>query len=195
MATVLSISAEYLTAISSLGMFVVIAASALAAVVQLRHLRASNQLEALLSLERDFRSEEMQRALRYVQREIEEKLSDEKYRDELSKLGFIDAEAHPEITVCNWFNAMGTLVKHQLVSEATFMDLFAKLISYYWRKLTPVIALTRRHRGDSQYHDFEFLSMRAEQWVTLHPHGLFPKGLHRTPLEDPWEVSARSSLH
>lgn len=181
-----SISAEYLTAVAAAGTFVVIAASALAAIVQLRHLRASNQLEALLSLERDFRSEEMQRALCYVQEEITTRLSDEEYRNELSALGFIDARAHPEITVCNWFNAMGTLVKHQLVSEATFMDLFAKLISYYWRNLTPVIALTRRHRGDAQYHDFEFLAIRADQWVKLHPHGLFPRGTPRVALEDPW---------
>ncbi|MDQ6825923.1 MAG: hypothetical protein M3Z14_01820 [Candidatus Eremiobacteraeota bacterium] len=181
------ISAEYLTAIASVGTFIVVGGTAVAALIQLRHLRASNQLDALLSLERDFRSPEMQSALCYVQKEIAARLSEEHYRAELAALGFIDAQAHPEITVCNWFNAIGTLVKNGLVGEATFMDLFGKLISYYWRILVPVIALMRRNRGDAQYHDFEFLAIRADQWVKMHPHGLFPKNMQRALIDDPWK--------
>jgi hypothetical protein len=40
-------SLELLNVLAGLGTFVVIAASAIAAVVQLRHLRASNQLQTL----------------------------------------------------------------------------------------------------------------------------------------------------
>lgn len=182
----MSLSPEWLTAIGTLGSFIVIGGSAVAALIQLRHMRASNQLDALLSLERDFRTPEMQGALHYVQTHIENKLADERYRGELAKRGFIDAKVHPEVTVCNWFNAMGTLVKNGLVSERTFMDLFAKLISYYWRILSPAIAVMRRNRGEAQYHDFEFLAIRADEWLKQHPDGFFPNGVRRTPLRDPW---------
>lgn len=182
----MSVSPEWLTAIGTLGSFIVIGGSAVAALVQLRHMRSSNQLEALLSLERDFRTAEMQGALHYVQTHLENKLAEQRYRNELAERGFIDANLHPEVTVCNWFNEMGTLVKNGLVSEQTFMDLFAKLISYYWRILSPAIAVMRRNRGEAQYHDFEFLAIRAEQWLTQHPDGSFPKGVRRTPLPDPW---------
>lgn len=179
-------SAETVSAWAALGTLLVIGASAIAALVQLRHMRAGNQLEALLSLERDFRNEEIQSALRYLQEGLPEHLEDPGYRAELASLGFVDAKTHPELTVCNWFNEIGTLVKHRLVSEDTFMDLFARLIVFCWRHAAPAVAIMRRSRGDFQYHDFEFLALRAERWLARYPRGIFPISTVRKPLPDPW---------
>ena len=175
-----------LTAIAALGTFVVIGASAVAALIQLRHMRVSNQLEALLSLERDFRSEEIQYALRYVQSELPSQLENPSYRNDLAAIGFIDPRAHPEIVLCNWFSEIGTLLKHGLVTEPTFMDMFGRLIVYYWRHLEPVVAIMRRKRGDAQYHGFEFLAMRAKLWLERYPSGIYPKHAGRAVLRDPW---------
>lgn len=163
----------------------VIGASAIAALVQLRHMRAGNQLQALLSLEQDFRGAELQAALAYIQNELPKRLNEAGYRRELETIGFVDASVHPELTVCNWFNTIGTLVKHRLVSEETFMDLFARLIVYCWKQTAPAVAIMRRSRGAFQYHDFEFLAMRAESWLTQHPRGIFPES-SRSVLDDPW---------
>jgi len=179
-------NAEQLTALGTILNAIVIGATAVAALVQLRHLRASNQLDALLSLERDFRSAEMQAALRYVQDTLPEQLRNPEYRAQLARIGFIDARVHPEVTVCNWFDEMGTLMKHHLVTEATFMDLFGRLIRYYWGALETVVAIMRRSRGDSQYHDFEYLAIRAHTWLQHHPRGLFPRNLARLVPNDPW---------
>jgi len=178
--------AEWFTAFSTFGTVVVIGATAVAALIQLRHLRAANQLEALLSLERDFRAPELQEALRYVQEEMPKNLENAVYRDELARLGFIDPHKHPELTLCNWFNAMGALLKYNLVAESTFMDLFGRLIAYYWKMLAPAVAVMRRNRGDSQYHDFEYLAIRANEWLKQHPHGHFPSGSERLVPADPW---------
>ena len=189
------VSADWITALSTLCTVVVIGATAFAALVQLRHLRAANQLDALLSLERDFRATELQEALRYVQEELPKNLEDPVYRDELARLGYIDPQKHPELTLCNWFNAMGALLKYQLVSESTFMDLFGRLIAYYWKVLAPAVAVMRRNRGDSQYHDFEYLAIRANEWLRAHPHGHFPAGSQRLAPQDPWlQADTRSSL-
>src|SRR5947209_16475960 len=110
----MEIRAEWVTALSTFGTVVVIGATAVAALIQLRHLRAANQLEALLSLERDFRAPELQDALRYVQEELRKNLENPTYRDELARLGYIDPQKHPELTLCNWFNAMGALMKYEL---------------------------------------------------------------------------------
>lgn len=182
----MELNAEWVTALSTFGTVVVIGATAVAALVQLRHLRAANQLEALLSLERDFRARELQDALRYVQEKLPKNLEDPVYRDELARLGFIDPDKHPELTLCNWFNAMGALLKYQLVSESTFMDLFGRLIAYYWKALAPAVAVMRRNRGDAQYHDFEYLALRANEWLKAHPHGHFPSGAQRMVPQDPW---------
>lgn len=151
-------------------------------------MRAANQLEAVLSLERDFRSPELQEAFRYVQHELPYKMRDKQYRAELEALGFVDERSHLEVKACNWFNEVGTLVKNQLVTENAFMDLFSRLVVAYWQRLEPVVAVMRRKRGDSQYHDFEFLAIRARAWLKAHPHGLFPQGTAREPLQDPWAV-------
>ncbi len=182
-------TAEVISAWAAVGTLVVIGASAIAALVQLRHMRAGNQLEALLSLERDFRTPEIQSALKYIQRDLAAKLQDPAYRRELETLGVVDSEVHPELTVCNWFNELGTLVKHRLVSESTFMDLFARLIVYCWKHVAPAVAIMRRTRGDFQYHDFEYLAMRAQSWLERNPHGIFPGSVSRTPLLDPWRES------
>lgn len=187
-------SPETLTAYSTLGTVVVIGASALAALVQLRHMRASNQLEAVLSLESDFRSPAVQASLHYVQLELPARLEDARYRDELEKLGFVNTDAHPELVACNWFNAMGTLLKHGLISEETFMDLFSRLIRYYWNALAPAVAIMRRTRGAGQYHDFEYLAIRANEWLSKNPHGLFPMKVARLNLPDPWREGDQSRV-
>lgn len=179
-------SPELLTAIATLGTVVVIGASAVAALIQLRHMRASNELEAVLSLQRDFQSTEVQAALHYVQEQLPPRLQDERYRDELAAIGFINLERHPELIACNWFTQMGTFLKHGLITESTLMDLYARLIRYYWKALAPAIAIMRRKRGDGQYSEFEFLALRAAAWLEHHSQGAFPRGMTRSPLPDPW---------
>ena len=178
--------AEAISAWAALGTLVVIGASAIAALIQLRHMRAGNQLEALLSLERDFRTPELQAALSYIQADLAIRMEHPEYRSELETIGYIDTQEHPELLVCNWFNEIGTLVKHRLVSEYTFMDLFARLIVFCWKKVSPAIAVMRRSRGDFQYHDFEYLAARAQAWLAKFPQGYMPDSTKRLGVPDPW---------
>ena len=182
----LAVSLELLNAIAAIGTFIVIAASAVAALIQLRHMSAGNQLDAILSLERDFRGPEIQESLRYVQTELRERLRDADYRRDLVDIGFVDSRTHLELVACNWFNAMGTLLKNGLVSERTFMDLFGRLIVYYWSELGPVVALMRRNRGATQYHDFEYIACRARAWLERYPAGTFPAKMKRESPADPF---------
>lgn len=177
---------ESVNLLVSIGTFVVIGASAIAALVQLRHLRASNQLEALLSVEREFHGSELQRSFRFVQEELTVRLRDRAFRAELERIGFIDAHTHPEINVVNWFNEMGAVLKHDLVEEATFMELFGRLAVQYWEILSPAIAVIRRRRGDAQFHNFEYLAIRSRKWLSDHPHGSFPHSMPRIPIVDEW---------
>jgi hypothetical protein len=175
-----------LSALAETGTLVVILASVVAALVQLRHIRAGNQLQGLLSLERDFREPEVQAALSYVQSQLGQRLEDPLYRRQLAAIGFIDPALHPEMIACNWLNEMGTLVKRGLVSEDTFMDLFARLIVHSWGQLAPAIAIMRRTRGPLQYHDFEFLAARASAWLKKNPQGMSPHSFSRNPIPDRW---------
>jgi hypothetical protein len=188
------VNAEWLTAIGTIGTCVVIGATALAALVQVHHQRAANRLEAILALDEHFRDPDLQAALVYVQTELPRKLEEAAYRDELSHRGFIDPRSHPELLLCNWFNKMAILVRHDVVSEDVFMDMFARLIAYYWELLAPAIVLMRRSRGTGEYHNFEYLAYRAKGWLAVHGAGQFPKGLHRRELDDPWQAKANETV-
>lgn len=181
-------SADVISAIATVLTALIIGVSAVIAMIQLRHMRAGNELEAVLSLERDFRNDELQVALRYVQADLPQKLHDRAYRGELERRGFIDHRAHPEIIVCNWCNTMGTLLRHRLVGEATFMALFARLIAYYWDALEPVVAIMQRARGSTQYDDFEYLALRAKHWLSQSDSSEFPNDVVRVPLKDSWRA-------
>jgi hypothetical protein len=175
---------DLVNSLSALGTFLVVIATAVAGIAQLRHLRASNELEALLRLTEQLREPDMQAALGFVQRELEAKLRDPGYRAELAHIGFIDSRQHPEMDACNWFNEVGALVKSRLIDERTFLDLFARLVTYYWRQLEPVVAILRRERGSSQYENFEYLARLALTWKAAHPSGAFPAGVERMPIDD-----------
>ncbi len=186
-------STEFWTALGSVGAFVVIAVSAVLALVQLRHMRAGNELEALLSVQGTFQDPSLQEALRYAQFELPERMRDPAYRAALEQIGFVDQRAHPEMIACNWFNDVGTLVKNGLLSERLFLDLFARLVHHYWRLLEPTVAVLRRRRGADQYESFEYLAMRSRRWREQHPGGTYPTGAERLPVPDPWAEEDRNA--
>lgn len=177
---------DIINVVATVSTFLVLAVAGAAAIIQLRHMRVSNQLGALMTLEHEFHTEELQKSFRFVQFEFSQRMHDRAYRAELERIGFIDSRVHPEMDVLNWFNEMGTLLKNQLVDETTFMELFGRLAVQYWELLAPAIAIVRRRRGDAQFHNFEYLSIRARRWLSDHPHGDFPKGAPRIPILDEW---------
>lgn len=183
--TVLAVTLlDTINTVAQVGTLLVFAGTAVAAIVQIRHLRASNELAALLQLGEELASDRMQAALRFVRYDLDEALARPAYRAELVELGFVDASAHPEMDACNWFDRVGSLVKHRLIDERTFLDLFARLITYYWDHCAPAIALLRRTRGAGQYENFEYLAAIARRWKANHPAGTFPAGIARMTIAD-----------
>ncbi|MBC5805378.1 MAG: hypothetical protein DLM53_02920 [Candidatus Eremiobacter antarcticus] len=180
------ISYEAINSIVGLVTLVILVASVIAAAISLHHSQAFNQISAVLSMERDMRTPDMQEAFRFVQSELPYKLYQEEFRAELDAIGFIDSRSHLEIQACNWFNAMGTLLKHNLVEEGAWMDLFSRLVVNYWDRLSPVIAILRRRRGNSQYANFEYVAIRAREWLEKNPHGTFPPKMARAKVVDRW---------
>jgi hypothetical protein len=178
---------DVLNAVVQIATLVVFVGTAIAALYQIRHLRASNELDALLRITEQLRATDLQDAFRYVQTELDAKVAEPAYRRELGRRGFIDARKHPEMNVCNWFNEVGTLVKNRLIDERTFLDLFSRLVTYYWSRLEPVMALLRRERGSGQYENFEYLAMLAERWQARHPNGAYPPRAARLEIADVWK--------
>jgi hypothetical protein len=87
-------SLELVNTLATFGTFVVIAATAIAAIVQLRHARSSNQIEALAELREEMENEEMQSAHRFIRHELAERLKDPIFRHQLWNLEGLSAENH-----------------------------------------------------------------------------------------------------
>ncbi len=176
---------------AQVGTFLLLLATVIAAAISLHHAASWNQIMSVILMERDLRSSEVQEAMRFVQVELPFKLRDEQFRAELDARGVIDNRVHPEIDACSWFNAVGTLLKNNLVEEGAWMDLFARLTVAYWDTLEPAIAIMRRRRGDWQFANFEYMAMRAREWLRKHPHGTFPSRTRRVQVTDKWLAEDR----
>src|SRR5437899_9202847 len=92
--------AELLNAFASVGTFIVVAVTAVAAQIQLAHLRRSNQLQIALDLGNEFGA--IAKHIGFVYNALPEKMKD----PELSpRVGFvISADEHPELLVCASFS-------------------------------------------------------------------------------------------
>ena len=171
-------TAEYVTALSAFLTFVVITVSALAALVQLRHIRASNQLAGILRYTEWWETPQMQNAIRFVRDDLAERLRDERYRAELLR-GVASRSDHPELVVCDWIEQAGSYIKYGLLAEDQFLDLAGAFISSMWGSLQPVVAMRRIGGGAAVFENFEYLAVRSNAWLRGHPAGNYPSGCAR----------------
>jgi hypothetical protein len=163
----------------------VIAATAFAAVVQLKHLRASNQLSGLLTILHYSQDASEQERRNYVLKELETRLEDPEYRRSLERHP-VDGQVHTELRVCDFFEQIGNYVKRGLIDEEAYLDTACDFIDTMWKKLEPVIAIMRRSRDESLYDNFEYLVVRSREWIQRHPRGQYPKRSPRIAISDVW---------
>ncbi len=176
-------SAEFWSAFFAGATFVVIAASAVAALVQLRHLRTSNQLTGLLHLNRMWHDPQLQVWFNFVIDDLPERMKDPEFRAGLFAER-IDRRIHVELYVADYWEQIGTYVKYGLIEERSYLDLACASIVQYWEMLWPVTSLRRERRGQSLYENFEYLTVRAKQWIAQRPSS-YPKGMPRMADLDP----------
>ena len=173
-------NAEFVTAVSAFLTFLVITVSSIAALVQLRHIRSSNQLAGLLRYTEWWETPLIQSSIKFVRTELAQRLRDDaKYRDELLQ-GVATRADHPELLVADWVEQAGSYIKYGLLAEDQFLDLAAGFIDSIWDSLEPVVALRRVHGGASIFENFEFLAQRSKAWRRRHAAtGNYPTGTPR----------------
>ena len=74
---------ELVNTLAAVGTFVVITATAIAATVQLNHLRRNNQLQAILALRTERNTRQLDNAFEFVSTELRARLEDPAFRAEL----------------------------------------------------------------------------------------------------------------
>src|SRR5712692_8555806 len=100
--------------------FAVIAATAVAALIQLRHLRASNQLTALLTLMQLWNTPDLQEHIGYMRGEMMQKMKEPSFLDEFAK-GPVSRAEHPEILIADFWEQVGAFMKYGLMDEQSWL--------------------------------------------------------------------------
>jgi hypothetical protein len=171
-------SLEVWTTVAAVGTFIVITITAVAAFIQLHHLRASNQLSAMLKLLELEQSPVLEDRFHFVRTQLAEKMKEPDFVTSLDDL-IVDRTVHPERHVIAWFEHIGAWMKNGLIDEQTYLEYASPIIAQYWRLLAPTIYRMRQSREPWLLEDFEYLAARAKHWMSSHPKGNYTKGTSR----------------
>jgi hypothetical protein len=176
-------SAEWVTAIATAGTFVVIAASAIAALIQLRHTRGSNQIIALNECRETLESREFRDAQRFVSYELPKRLQDPEECRKIAQLPFV-GEYEAIGTVANFFESMGLFVKSRIIDRRIACDFWAYIVLRNWNALAPVVTYVRDALAtDALWENFEYMAMLSKMNAERKPSD-YPENMPRMP-KDP----------
>ena len=173
------LSAENLAAYASIETFVVIAVTAIAAIVQLRHIRSANQLAGFMDLAELWESDAFQRATRVVHDELATRLRDPEYRAGLMRPE-PDRREHQELIVADMLERSGSYVKYGMIDDLQLLDTIFPFVISMWDSLKEVVALQRvGNQNGELFGNFEYLAARAYDYRAKHTQGSYPRSTRR----------------
>jgi hypothetical protein len=175
-------SLEAWSTIASLGTFAVIAATAIAAIIQLRHTRSSNQLAAITEMRETFESEKFRQSRCLVLEQVPKLLADPVERN---KLGgeILSPELYAIRDVANFFETMGVLVKFGIVDQTLVCDLWDGVVFKTWKQLEPVIMIRRNVSDRGLWASFEYLAVICEKSLSKNQGDHYPRGVRRMTID------------
>lgn len=190
-------SAEWLTAVGTIGTFVVIAASAVAALIQLRHMRGSNQIVALTECRETLESPEFREAQRFVSYELPKRLTDPEERLRIVQpQSQFEGEYKSIDTVANFFESMGMFVKNRIIDRELALSMWCYVVLRNWKALLPVITYVRNDLEEpSVWEHFEYLAALSEQYLKRHPGGSYPRRVPRMPEDTSFIEAVKGTAH
>ncbi|MGC2128951.1 MAG: hypothetical protein WA629_02540 [Candidatus Aquilonibacter sp.] len=191
-------SLELVNTFATLGTFLVIAMTAIAAIIQLRHLRSSNQIVAFNELRESFQTDEFATAARIIATELPKVIDDPAFRYEIQHPETRTVETHALLTkvrmVGNFYESLGILVRTGLVDRDTVLEFWGAILPGAWKRIAPVTAIYRRRQGPAVYENFEYITVLAQEWRAKHRNGTYPPGMRRIELKDDWLEVDQSNL-
>ncbi len=180
---------------ATFGTFIVIAATAIAALVQLRHARGSNQISALAQLGEQSETPQFEAADHFVRAELATKIQDLKFRYEILNRAERTDENIRLIrqinTVGNYWENVGLLVRTGLVDLDLALNLYAANSCEAWDGLAPYAAILREKFGPAGWENFEYFVVLSQDWLAAHSKGTYPVGVRRIELRNEWSQADR----
>ena len=186
-------SLELLSTVASIGTFVVIGATAIAALVQLRHMRSSNQIAALTEVRETLESERFAQARRDAAQVVPKLISDAAGRAKLGAPAPLPQEVESIRMLANFFENVGAFVRYGIIDLELACDVWSFVVVDTWENLEPAIAI-RRQRFPQVWTNFEWLTAICEDWQNRHPDGAVPPGQRRKQFSERARAAAAAWL-
>jgi len=182
------VSLELLNVLATMLTTVIIGATAIAAIVQLRHLRAGNQITGQLALRQVLLDEEFWKAIGRVRFEIPTLLQQPEFVRFVREYHVGDATADDErydppytaaLLVGRNLENVGNMIRNGLTDKRIFLEQYANLVLRAWDAVEPLLMIRREATGsDAPWEDFEYLTVLARKW-TAESKSCYPKGVER----------------
>ncbi len=165
---------ELANTIASVASLVILATAAIAALGQLRHVRASNQIAALVECRQTLASPEFAQARQFLKRRLPEILRDPANYARLTESP-LDQELMPLNTIGNFLETLGVFVKYRIVDRRVACDVWGGVVVECWNNMAPALGIVRSVHGTDVWENFEYLAWLSRTWMDAHPNGTFPK--------------------
>jgi len=186
-------SLEVVSTAAAIATVVVIAATAIAAIVQLRHLRAQNQLTGLLTVLARVEAPQFNEWADQAREIVKSQLPDPSYRRSIMDATF-ERKNNPWLNLANSYDWVGSLVKHNLIPADSVLDIYSGRVIQAWSIIEPIVPLVRSRAGPGVWENFEFLVVRAHEWSARHAGGAYPKGVPRLKIDVTWPELAEGAV-
>ena len=175
-------SLEFWATLASVGTFVVIAATAIAALIQLRHMRGTNQIATMARFETMEAEPEVRDSTRFILLELTDRMKDPGFR-KLFEKGALQGEARRILPAAQLYEQMGNYVHHGFIDADFVLDQYAGTIIGLWDRMTPAMPYIRAAQGEEVFIWFEYLTVLAQRY-TVSGRGLnYPANMPRLPLD------------
>ncbi|MFN2528895.1 MAG: hypothetical protein ABR584_09300 [Candidatus Baltobacteraceae bacterium] len=167
----------------------IVAATAIAALIQLRHLRASNQIEAQMAINSLIQSADFNEAIMRL-RDLSAMVEDPAYGWAFARP--LSQGLPPEVVamrraaklVGSNLENIGNMVRNGLTDKRLFIEQFGNVVTEAWDLLRPYTCIRRKlSTHDSVWEDFEYLTILSNEWHEKIG-SAFPKEMRR--LLPPW---------
>jgi len=178
------VSVEYVAAISSIVSSAVVVVGAFAAVRQLRHLRASNEVTALQSIIDRFERPDVMESIRFIRGELADKMYDPAFVEALAH-NPIAGDARAIIPALNFWEGVGSFVLSGAISEESVMLGFSWSVVRTWEAVSPAMVILRRTQDPLISENFEHLAAFATRWLERRHRTRSKRLLRMPPLATP----------
>lgn len=192
-------SLELLSTLGTLTTVVIVAATAIAALVQLRHLRAGNQINAILNVAAVINGAAFGEALNLIGAKLTSALGDPEFREYWIALqrgatlpavdpAYVELRA-AVVTLANTYEQLGVLVRNGMIDQTIFVEGFCAPLLGLWRRLENLTAYVREADDDQAlWENFEYLAVLSEDWLRQHT-TTYPRDMRRLEIHNPWPIS------